>query len=347
MTYQKPSPTAYDDSFRTMLNDCTELIIPVVNEAFGETYTGKEKIILGINEHFLAQDGSSEEKRITDSSFVIVCSDGAKKRYHLECESNMDGSILLRMFEYDAQIALDEGEMTDCTLTVSFPHSAVLALRHTQSSPDTMNIRVVTPGGETGYTVPIVKVQQYSLADIFDKKLIFFLPFYIFSHEKELPDCAADETKLETLKEEYRLIRTRLDELQQAGEISEFTKSAICAMVNHVMSLIAEKYQNVREGVEHIMRGKILEYEAKTILNKGIQIGFDKGRTEGRAEGFDEGRAEGFDEGRDEERKKALAEKEEEAKNMIRDRMDFSLVEKYTHLPMPRIRELASGLGML
>ncbi|MBQ3681966.1 MAG: hypothetical protein II922_02670 [Succinimonas sp.] len=173
----------------------------MVNEAFGETYTGKEKIILGINEHFLAQDGSSEEKRITDSSFVIVCSDGTKKRYHLECESNLDGSILLRMFEYDAQIALDEGEVTDCTLTVSFPHSAVLALRHTQSSPDTMNIRVVTPGGETGYTVPIVKVQQYSLADIFDKKLIFFLPFYIFSHEKELPDCAADETKLETLKE--------------------------------------------------------------------------------------------------------------------------------------------------
>lgn len=35
---QKPSPTAYDDSFRTMLNDCMELIIPVVNEAFGETY---------------------------------------------------------------------------------------------------------------------------------------------------------------------------------------------------------------------------------------------------------------------------------------------------------------------
>ena len=97
------------------------------------------------------------------------------------------------------------------------------------------------------------------------------------------------------------------------------------------MSLIAEKYQNVREGAEHIMRGKILEYEAKTILNKGIQIGFDKGRAEARAE----------------ERKKILAENEEMARAMIRDRMDFSLVAKYTHLPMPRIRELARELGML
>ena len=46
-------------------------------------------------------------------------------------------------------------------------------------------------------------------------------------------------------------------------------------------------------------------------------------------------------------RKKILAENEEMARAMIRDRMDLSLVEKYTHLPMPRIRELASGLGML
>ncbi len=31
-----PSATAYDDSFRTLLNDCRELIIPVVNEALIE-----------------------------------------------------------------------------------------------------------------------------------------------------------------------------------------------------------------------------------------------------------------------------------------------------------------------
>ncbi|MBQ1511426.1 MAG: hypothetical protein IIZ54_11185 [Selenomonadaceae bacterium] len=321
------SPTAYDDSFRTMLNDCKELVIPVVNEAFGESYTGKEKIIFGINEHFLAQDGGNEEKRITDSSFVIVCADGAKKRYHLECESNLDGSILLRIFEYDAQIALDDGKVDGCTLTVSFPHSAVLALRHKPSAPDTMQIRVVTPGGETSYTVPIIKVQQYSLEDIFDKKLLFFLPFYIFSHETDLPECAKDETKLEMLKDEYRRIRTRLDEMQKAGEITEFMKSAICTMTNHVLALIAEKYQNVREGVSYIMGGKVLEYEAKTILREGLNKGINIGRNE--------------------ERQKAMTETEERAKDMLRDSMELSLVEKYTHLSMPRIKELARGLGML
>lgn len=35
----------YDDVFRTLLNDCSSLIIPVINEVFGEDYSGEEKIV--------------------------------------------------------------------------------------------------------------------------------------------------------------------------------------------------------------------------------------------------------------------------------------------------------------
>ena len=38
---------------------------------------------------------------------------------------------------------------------------------------------------------------------------------------------------------------------------------------------------------------------------------------------------------------------EERAKDMLRDKMSLSLVEKYTHLLMPQIEELARGLGLL
>lgn len=37
--------TPYDDVFRTLLNDCSSLIIPLINEVFGERYTGKEQIV--------------------------------------------------------------------------------------------------------------------------------------------------------------------------------------------------------------------------------------------------------------------------------------------------------------
>ena len=351
----QPSATAYDDSFRTLLNDCRELIIPVVNDAFDENYTGREEIILMNNEQFLIRYSGDIEKRITDASFIIVRADGTRKRYHIECESRMDNSILVRIFEYDAQIALTSGELQGDTFTVSFPHSAVLALRHTSTTPNTMHIRVVTPGGEIFYDVPVIKVQHYSLAEIFERKLLFFLPFYIFNHEKHLPEYESDEEKLRKLTDEYRSILARLDALQEAGDLDSFTKHAICATINHVMELIADNYENVREGVKDIMGGKIIDYEAKTIRNaarnEGISIGRNEGISIGRNEGIniglDRGRNEGIGIGLDRGLKLATEQTEERAKDMLRDKMSMSLVEKYTHLSMPRIQELARGLGML
>ena len=43
----------YDGVFRTMLNDCRKLIIPVINEVFKEDYTGEEEIEFFPNEHFI------------------------------------------------------------------------------------------------------------------------------------------------------------------------------------------------------------------------------------------------------------------------------------------------------
>ncbi len=51
----KIANTPYDDVFRTLVNDCSPLIIPVINEVFGEHYSGKERIIFSPNEHFLNQ----------------------------------------------------------------------------------------------------------------------------------------------------------------------------------------------------------------------------------------------------------------------------------------------------
>ena len=45
------SNTPYDDVFRTLLNDCSSLIIPVINEVFGEDYRGDEEVPFGMSEH--------------------------------------------------------------------------------------------------------------------------------------------------------------------------------------------------------------------------------------------------------------------------------------------------------
>ena len=269
----------YDGAFRTILNDCRKLIIPVINEIFREEYTGEEKIEFLPNEHFLDQQDEADKERITDTNFRVIGK--ITKKYHLECESSLpDGKITIRLFEYDAQIALDEGEVTEETLTVTFPNTAVLYLRNYKKTPDKMKYVIVTPGGTVKYDIPLMKVQNYTLDDIFEKRLLLLIPFYIFSHEKNFPEYNSNEQKLEKLKSEYRYILERLDELEQQGVIGAFDKRTIIELSSDVLKEIAQKYGNVQKGVGDIMGGALIETEARTILNQGIKQGKTQGISE-------------------------------------------------------------------
>ena len=270
--------TPYDDVGHTLLYDCSQLILPVINEMFGEHYDGTEKIVFQPNELYVQQQNGRQRKRITDSSFYVIKGDVTKK-YHYEIQSTEDNTMLLRMFEYDAQIALSEGKIVDNVLEVSFPHSALLYLRHSENTPDNMMVRIKTPGTTAEYEIPVLKVQQYSIDEIFDKKLYYLIPFYIFTHESRFKVYEKDESQLQILLAEYRHICGKLNEMMENGEMDAYTKQSILDMGKKVVRNLASDSDSVREGVEQIMGGKILNYPAKRILNKG--------KAEGRVEGWD------------------------------------------------------------
>ncbi len=284
------SSTPYDDVFRTLLNDCSSLIIPVINEIFGESYTGKEEIVFSPNEHFLNRQNGEEQERITDTNFKII---GVEtKKYHWECQSSTDTSMLVRFFEYDTQIALDEGEIKGNTLIVTLPHSAVLYLRSDKDTPDKLKMIIKTPGTNAEYEIPVMKSQQYTIDEIFDKNLLFLIPFHIFSHEHRFKEYEHSPQKRTTLQTEYETIKNQLEDLLNQGCITEYTKCTIIDMSNKVLEHIAKKYANIREEVKAVMGGKVLEYEAKSIRNEGLLEGIQEGRKEGRKEGKKEGRLE-------------------------------------------------------
>ena len=278
--------TPYDDVCRTLVNDCRKLIIPVVNEVFDEDYTGDEQIILNTNEIYLRQQDGAGDKRITDSSFTIIGKEGAS-RYHLECQSTTDGSMLVRMYEYDSQIALQEGILEKGILNVNFPQSAILYLRHTRNTPDVMKICINTPNGSVSYDVPVLKVKNYSVESIFEKKLYFLIPFHIFAYEESFKVIEESTEQLQALKETYGRIIQRLDELCLQGQLDEYTKKTICEMSETVLKHIAEKYENIKEEVTKVMGGTVLEYEAKNILRQGIEQGIEQGMEQGIEHGIE------------------------------------------------------------
>ena len=260
--------TPYDNAYRTLLTHCRRLIIPLVNEMFDEDYTINDQIELLQNERFV----SGANKIITDSHFII-----AGRRYHIECQSTLDGTMLIRVFEYDAQIALDDSTFQGNSFTVRFPESGILFLRHSSDTPDEMLINISVPRGSVSYKVPVLKAQEYDLDNIFEKKLFFLLPFHLFIFEKDMEQIENSEEKLAEFRNYYQELRMKLEAACEHGEISSHDARTVLEMAVEVGNSLARKYDKVREEVGSIMGGIILEHEAENIMNEGR----DEGREEG------------------------------------------------------------------
>ena len=255
--------TPYDDVHRTMLNDCPKLIIPVVNEMFHKRHNEKEAITVLNNEFFINRQEGKQIERITDTHFLI----GAV-RYHLECQSTADGTMMYRIFEYDSQIALQAGEVLGDKLTVKFPNTAILYLRHNKNTPKRMQIEIRVPGAACSYSVPVMKVQNYSIETIFEKNLFFLIPFHLFAYEQDFKVYEENPQELNELTAVYEGIAEKLNVCEENGVIDAYTKSMIVDMSKKVLEHLAMKYSNVKKGIGAIMGGKILDYPTKTLWRK-------------------------------------------------------------------------------
>lgn len=274
----------YDGAFRTIVNDCRQMVLPFINEAFGERYDGTERITFHPNEHFIDQMDEADRKRITDTNFTVVGKE--IRKYHLECESGpYNGKILVRLFEYDAQIALDEGEVGSNAIRVTFPHTAVLCLRDTAHTPDEMRVVIETPGGEVWYWVPIAKMASYTIDELFEKKLYILMPFYIFTYERKFAEYNADEESLSELKAEYRHIIERLNRLVEKGEMSGFDRRTIIELSNDVARELTKRYEALQKEVCELMSGAMIITDVHKAREEGKSEGIRLGREEGREEG--------------------------------------------------------------
>lgn len=280
------SESAYDDAFRTMEGKCDDLVIPFVGHMFGENFGSDATIIRLRNEHFVEHKDGSEEKRVTDSSFEIKYGDETK-RYHLECESKKyDGTILVRIFEYDSQIAKDSSQGSIHKLKVSFPNSGLLLLRGPQDAPEKAQIDITVPEGKTvSYDVPIMKMCDYTVEDIFREKLFMLIPFYIFNYETRLPDIDKNEEALNELIEIYSDIFDRLRDEQESGNLSALSYSAIIKLTHSVTYKLTMKQDNVQRKVGDFMGGKVLDLPEFKIYDQGKADGITEGITRGKAEG--------------------------------------------------------------
>lgn len=265
--------TIFDDVFRTIVERMPQLLIPLINEVFHTDYSEDEEIIPIHNEH---QTKSGEI--ITDSCLLI-----RGHMYHIECQSTPDNIMAIRMIEYDFAIALENVVQKDGIYEMEFPRSCTLYLRHTKNTPDELQIRVhfgnvvAEDGSDTiMYRTPIIKVQAYTKDEIFQKKLLLFLPFYIMRYENSFKEIRESSERMEGFLAEYEEIRCEL-ERECSKEKQSTLYANLIELIIRISDYMLKSEELLRERIGGIMGGKVLKLRSDELIEQGVQQGFANG----------------------------------------------------------------------
>lgn len=251
--------TIFDDVFRTMIEKMSYLAVPLINEVFHTSYPEDVKITQLRNEH-QQKDGEI----IIDSCLLI-----GKKMYHIECQSTDDTTMAIRMIEYDFAIAVENAEKQGRRYRIEFPRSCVLFLRSSGNTPDYLEADVIFPDGKTHvYSIPAIKMADYTKDHIFEKNLLMLLPFYIMRYEKKKHDMRKNLELLQILLDEYDEIRINLEkELTETGKAELYTN--LTKLIVKIADHIFEKEEDIRKGIGDVMGGKVLELESERLKAEG------------------------------------------------------------------------------
>ena len=277
--------TIFDDVFRTIAQKMPSLLIPLINEVFQTNYPEDIHFQQLRNEHY-----EKLGKIITDSILQIE-----DHTYHLECQSSLDGRMVIRMFEYDFSIALELAQKNNETFEIEFPQSCVLYIRNhrKRSLPDYHKAIVkFADGQQIVYRVPLLRAQNYTVDSIFEKRLLILLPYHILRYESFLKNSGSNTKKLEQLLTDYQKISSALEQCTNDKKSTLYIDmiTLIEEIADHIIPKDNEK---IRERLGDIMGGKILQLESERLLEKGQLLGEAKGRAAGQAEGRIQGQAEG------------------------------------------------------
>lgn len=172
---KKNFSTIFDDVFRTISEKMSFLMIPLINEVFHTDYPEDFSFESLRNEHH-----ENTGTIITDSLFKAE-----EFLYHLECQSKKDGTMAIRMFQYDTAIAVEHAtQVTPQQTQVHFPRSCVLYIRNHKEQDQQHTVNVHFADGQTvDYHCPIIYAQDYTVDSIFEKRLLLLLPYHILRYE--------------------------------------------------------------------------------------------------------------------------------------------------------------------
>ena len=277
------SGTIYDDVIRSICERNLPFLIPLINRSTGSHFTRNASIVLLSNEHHDTLSHSLN-LRVTDAFFQIS-ENGITKKYHLECQSNGDSSMIVRIMEYDFLIAIDELaaniETGKYENELVLSETVVLYLRHSESMPEQFHVVIRHKDQTLDYTAPIIKAQTFSLDELEQEELYALLPFYLMRYEQQIKN----NIEIPQVESEIEELKMRILTMEGDGRLNSYQAKQLLDYIARILAQLS-KTSKSRERLMRHMRGNVIYTKADQIYDKGVRVGRKEGYSAGQKDGI-------------------------------------------------------------
>ena len=178
----------YDKAFKRILTLSEKTVINLINGLFDTDYPTDSKITYNWTEH----EDKDLKRTLADSILTI----NGRDSYHIEAQMTEDEEIVFRFIEYGFGHAYKNRTFVSGGERMVFPRPCILYLDEGKKDkvPDEYTLTLLFENqGEFAYKVPLVKLQNMSVEELNDKKLIALLPFQLLKLRKKIENLRTEE----------------------------------------------------------------------------------------------------------------------------------------------------------
>lgn len=325
-----------DQILKLLFRLSDKLTLHMINYLFDKHFS-IENVSIHYNDPELIDD--ELERRIGDL-FIMVKTATDEFHYHIEFQLKNDSAMIIRMFRYGFEEALNRAQKNELGTEIEFSDQRVIYLEENPEIGDelALNIRFADNTRVT-YRVPVIKYWDYSIEELKQHKMYGLMPLQVFKFRKYI-EAIKSSQKTDTIKSNLitqqfmqlkdtiqQLVQT-LDQLHSDKEIHNDALGKMLDVIGNITDYLYKKYGEY----------ELIEEEAfqmlKTVFDPKVwEDGVEKGIEQGVEKGYEQGIEKGIEQG-------VMQSKLEIAKKLLNQHMPIEMISEVTGLTHEEITNL-------
>ena len=232
----------YDKAFKRILTLSEKTVINLINGLFDTNYPTNSKITYNWTEH-----SDKDLKRTLADSILTI---NGRDSYHIEAQMTEDEEIVFRFIEYGFGHAYKNRTFIDGGERMVFPRPCILYLDEGKKDkvPDEYTLTLLFEDqGEFSYKVPLVKLQNMSIEELNEKKLIALLPFQLLKLRKKIENLRTEENLQELHNFVMDDIINSIYKNEAVGNISYSDALDLIELTTKLYMKIYSKYKELED----------------------------------------------------------------------------------------------------